>query len=77
MYDYFQYWQFYFILDVISTITMILDIGWITDTWYSGDLTNAASIKSIGTASKAARKAARIIRVIRLVRLVKLYKQTR
>lgn len=56
---------------------MILDIGWITDTWYSGDLTNAAQIKSIGTASRAARKAARVIRVIRLVRLVKLYKHAR
>ncbi|CAD8192818.1 unnamed protein product [Paramecium pentaurelia] len=69
--------NFYFILDVISTLTMILDLGWITDTWYSGDLTSASQIKSIGTASRAARKAARVIRVIRLVRLVKLYKHAR
>lgn len=69
--------KFYFWLDIISTVTMILDIGWITDTWYSGDLTNASSIKSIGAASRAARKAARVIRVIRLVRLVKLYKHAR
>ncbi|CAD8111350.1 unnamed protein product [Paramecium sonneborni] len=69
--------NFYFVLDVISTITMILDLGWITDTWYSGDLSSAAQIKSIGTASRAARKAARVIRVIRLVRLVKLYKHAR
>lgn len=34
--------NFYFVLDVISTITMILDLGWITDTWYSGDLSSAA-----------------------------------
>lgn len=56
---------------------MILDIGWVTDSWYSGDITNASSIKTIGAASKVARKAARIIRVIRLVRLVKLYKHAR
>ncbi|CAD8047286.1 unnamed protein product [Paramecium primaurelia] len=69
--------NFYFWLDVISTATMFLDIGWITDEWYSGDVTNAASIKTIGSASKVARKAARVIRVIRLVRLVKLYKHAR
>ncbi|CAD8047499.1 unnamed protein product [Paramecium sonneborni] len=69
--------NFYFWLDVISTATMFLDIGWITDEWYSGDITNASSIKTIGSASKVARKAARVIRVIRLVRLVKLYKHAR
>lgn len=38
----FHNFQFYFVLDIISTITMILDLGWITDTWYSGDLSSAA-----------------------------------
>jgi len=66
-------------LDVISTATMILDIGWITDLWYGeeGDIGNATTIKALGRASRVARKAARVIRVIRLVRLVKLYKHAR
>ncbi|CAD8132326.1 unnamed protein product [Paramecium pentaurelia] len=71
--------NFYFFLDVISTATMILDIGWITDLWYGeeGDIGNAATIKALGRASRVARKAARVIRIIRLVRLVKLYKHAR
>lgn len=58
---------------------MILDIGWITDSWYGdeGNIDNAATIKALGRASRAARKAARVIRVVRLVRLVKLYKHAR
>ncbi|CAD8045835.1 unnamed protein product [Paramecium sonneborni] len=71
--------NFYFCLDVISTATMILDIGWVTDLWYGdeGDIGNAATIKALGRASRVARKAARVIRIIRLVRLVKLYKHAR
>ncbi|CAD8054540.1 unnamed protein product [Paramecium sonneborni] len=71
--------NFYFFLDVISTATMILDIGWITDLWYGeeGDIGNATTIKALGRASRVARKAARVIRIIRLVRLVKLYKHAR
>ncbi|CAD8157087.1 unnamed protein product [Paramecium octaurelia] len=71
--------NFYFWLDLISTATMILDIGWITDHWYGdeGDVQNAATLKALGKASRTARKAARVIRIIRLVRLIKLYKHAR
>ncbi|CAD8085296.1 unnamed protein product [Paramecium primaurelia] len=71
--------NFYFWLDLISTATMILDIGWITDRWYGdeGDVQNAATLKALGKASRTARKAARVIRIIRLVRLIKLYKHAR
>ncbi|CAD8094231.1 unnamed protein product [Paramecium sonneborni] len=71
--------NFYFWLDLISTATMILDIGWITDHWYGeeGNVQNAATLKALGKASRTARKAARVIRVIRLVRLIKLYKHAR
>lgn len=58
---------------------MILDIGWITDSWYGdeGDVRNAATLKALGKASRTARKAARVIRIIRLVRLIKLYKHAK
>ncbi|CAK86482.1 unnamed protein product (macronuclear) [Paramecium tetraurelia] len=71
--------NFYFWLDLISTATMILDIGWLTDHWYGdeGDVQNAATLKALGKASRTARKAARVIRIIRLVRLIKLYKHAR
>jgi hypothetical protein len=70
-------YQFYFWLDLTATITLLLDIGWITDQMYGDQnitLTSAAQIKKIGQASRVGRRAARVIRIIRLVRLVKLYK---
>jgi hypothetical protein len=35
-------WSFYFWLDIISTVTMIMDIGWIMDPIISGGGTGAA-----------------------------------
>ena len=77
--------SFYFWLDVISTVSLITDIGWIWDSIIgTGDYSasNAEQASSLARAGRGARigtKAGRITRVIRLVRLiriVKLYKST-
>lgn len=78
-----DYWLgFFFWLDLISTISLITDIGWvwneITGNSSAGNsATQATQIARAGRASRAGTRAARIIRivrVIRLIRIVKLYK---
>ena len=70
---------FFFWLDVISTASLIFDIGWFTEIMFStGGSASAAGGASIARAARASRvgtKAGRIVRVVRLIRLVKLYKQ--
>lgn len=77
-------WTFFFYLDIISTVSMIPDCGWITD-WLSGESEQAQAAEQGGTAgaaqmaktSRAGRvtRVIRVIRLIRLIRIVKLYKQ--
>lgn len=78
-----NYWLgFFFWLDLISTISLITDIGWVWDQITGGSsagnsATQATQIARAGRASRAGTRAARIIRiirVIRLIRIVKLYK---
>ena len=73
--DYFL--SFFFWLDVVSTLSMIPDIGWIWSLLIgdSGDASvgNAASIAKTSRAGRVTR-VIRVIRLIRLIRIVKLYK---
>lgn len=62
--------SFYFYLDVISTVTLLLDVGWISDSIFSAGSSGAAAAK-VGT---KATRLIRILRLIRLIRIVKLYK---
>ena len=64
--------SFFFWLDVISTISLLFDIGWIMDVILNG--TN--ELLSIAKTSRAGRvtRVIRVIRLIRLIRIVKLYK---
>lgn len=75
--------NFFFWLDFVSTITMLLDIGWFSDMLFptNSDSTatsaNAAQLAKAAAASRIGTRAARVIRIIRLIRLirvVKLYK---
>jgi len=79
--DYFL--GFFFWLDLISTISLITDIGWIWDEIMgTGDssATNAQSGAKVARSSRGAKigsragRIARVIRLIRLIRVVKLYK---
>lgn len=62
--------SFYFYLDVISTVTLLLDVGWISESIFSSGSSGAAAAK-VGT---KATRLIRILRLIRLIRIVKLYK---
>ena len=62
--------SFFFILDALSTITLLMDVGWISDFLLGENTTNKSAIQ-VGT---KATRIIRIIRLIRLVRIVKLYK---
>lgn len=69
---------FFFWLDILATISIIPDIGWIWDPLL-GEFTGANSAASVAKTSRASRAARiiRFVRLIRLIRLVKLYKQAK
>jgi len=82
-----DYWlSFYFWLDIISTASLITDIGWIMDAIVGLSQGSNPSGSNIQQATKLARagrgarvgtraaRLARVIRLIRLLRIVKLYK---
>lgn len=74
--DYFL--GFFFWLDVVSTLSMIPDIGWIWNAMTGGGkgVQNAGQLAKTSRASRITR-VIRVIRLIRLIRIVKLYKQAK
>lgn len=71
--------DFFFWLDIVSTLSMIADCGWIWDyiSDASGNKDNAEDATSLAKTARAGRitRIIRIIRIVRLIRVVKLYKQ--
>lgn len=71
-------WSFYFWLDLVGTLSLIPDIGWLYALMVGG--TSTSNLKGLHNAGKASRagtrssRVVRIIRLIRLIRIVKLYK---
>lgn len=71
---------FFFYLDLVSTASLLFDIGWFTDLIFPTDSTGAATSESAAQLAKAARasrigtRAARVIRIIRLIRLIRIVK---
>ena len=71
--------SFYFWLDFISTMTLLLDVGWVADAIF-GTSSNTNSALSGATIARAARaskigsKAGRIVRILRLIRLIRIVK---
>jgi len=65
-------WSFFFWLDLLSTLTLIFDIGWISDkifgTGDSGGAKDAGQLARAARTSKIGSRAARIVRIIRLIR---------
>lgn len=79
-------WGFFFWLDIISTLSLLLDTEWVSDLIFNGSTTNTASQKSATSFAKTARasrigtrasRIVRIVRLIRLIRVVKLYKASK
>lgn len=79
-------WGFFFWLDIISTLSLLLDTQWVSDLIFDSSDSNSASQKSAASLAKTARasrigtrasRVVRIVRLIRLIRVVKLYKATK
>lgn len=70
--------SFFFWLDIISTLSMVPDIGWIRDEMFGSDNQshNATDLAKTSRAGRVTR-VVRVIRIVRLVRIVKLYKQAK
>ena len=71
--------SFYFFLDIISTLSLVLDVKFLYDYMFSGgnssiqqgEIAKNARVSRVGA---RAGRMVRIIRLIRLVRIVKVYK---
>lgn len=72
--DYFM--GFFFVLDVASTATLVLDLTWVANELFAGggDDDDQAKNARAGRTARIGAKAGRVVRVIRLVRIIKLYK---
>lgn len=69
--------SFFFVLDVVSSISIMFDISMFTDIVYASAATNSYSFAKVAAQSKAARaaiRAVRIVKLFRIIRIVKLYK---
>lgn len=72
--------SFFFWLDIISTASLLFDIGWFSDIIFDTQDSSSSSNQSasqLASATKNARigtRAARIIRIIRLIRLIRIIK---
>jgi len=64
---------FFFMLDVVSTITLLMDLTWIGNALFCGGDEGGSTLKT-SRAGRAGARAGRTVRIIRLIRLVKLYK---
>jgi hypothetical protein len=68
--------SFFFVLDIISTLSFFFDVSIFTDLIYSSD-SNSYSFSQVAAQSKASRaaiRAVRIVKLFRIIRIVKLYK---
>ena len=69
-------WSFYFWLDLVATLSLITDIGWIWDSLIGVSNSSSCSkqLQNAGKASRAGTRTSRILRIIRLIRLIRLVK---
>mmetsp|Transcript_4206 Transcript_4206/g.8486 ORF Transcript_4206/g.8486 Transcript_4206/m.8486 type:complete len:833 (+) Transcript_4206:135-2633(+) len=71
-------WGFYFLLDILSTSSMIPDTNLLTDALIDdgggagGE--DAASTMKAGKTSRAGAKAGRVVKIVRLIRFVRIFK---
>ena len=73
------YLGFFFWLDLVSTVSMIPDCGWLWDPITGEGGGASKSTNDLAKTSRAGRvtRVIRVIRLIRLIRIVKLYKQAK
>ena len=76
--DYFL--GFFFWLDIISILSMLLDVGWVSNLIFpagrAGGLTNTSLVRAARASQIGARagRIVRILRIVRLIRIIKIYK---
>ena len=69
--------SFFFWLDLVAALSMIMDIGFLIKLYEGSDSTdNASDLAKTSRASRVTR-VIRIIRLVRLIRIVKIYKQAK
>eukprot|EP00928_Gymnodinium_smaydae_P035974 TRINITY_DN25229_c0_g2_i1.p1 TRINITY_DN25229_c0_g2~~TRINITY_DN25229_c0_g2_i1.p1 ORF type:complete len:917 (+),score=223.22 TRINITY_DN25229_c0_g2_i1:274-3024(+) len=69
-----DYWgSFFFVLDLISTATLIMDVTAVQDYMYAEDSDDMQSART-SRAARIGTKAGRAVRILRLIRVIKLYK---
>jgi hypothetical protein len=67
--------SFFFYLDIISTISIIFDVNFISDMIFATSTSSSVSqLASQSKASRAATRAVRIVKLFRIIRIIKLYK---
>ena len=70
--------QFYFWIDVFSTVAMILELIWVENLMNSGDnIKVAISLARVSKASRFSKIGARSTKIMKLIRLIKLLKFVR
>eukprot|EP00753_Platysulcus_tardus_P010626 PLAT2913.1.p2 GENE.PLAT2913.1~~PLAT2913.1.p2 ORF type:complete len:895 (+),score=492.34 PLAT2913.1:104-2788(+) len=68
-------WSFFFWLDLLATVSLVADIGWIINLEEeSSEAQDGSAALRTGKATRAGSRAGRIVRIVRLVRLVRLVK---
>lgn len=71
--DYFM--GFFFILDVVSTASLVLDLTWVADAMNEDSIAAGPGDRArSGRTARVGASMGRVVRVIRLVRILKLYK---
>eukprot|EP00927_Polykrikos_kofoidii_P002837 TRINITY_DN11134_c0_g1_i1.p1 TRINITY_DN11134_c0_g1~~TRINITY_DN11134_c0_g1_i1.p1 ORF type:complete len:1042 (-),score=199.43 TRINITY_DN11134_c0_g1_i1:141-3266(-) len=65
---------FFFILDLVSTVTLALDLTWVANFLLCSGNEESEEASKTSKAGRAGARASRTVRIIRLLRLVKLYK---
>ena len=68
-------WGFYFVLDILSTVSMIPDTGLLEELMEEmsgGD--EATGTMKAGKTSRAGAKAGRVVKIVRLIRFVRIFK---
>ena len=66
---------FFFFLDIFSTLSILLDVGWISNTILGQSQGGSGNqVARAAEASKIGARAARILRILRLIRLIRIVK---
>jgi hypothetical protein len=66
--------SFFFVLDIVSTVSIVFDVNFITDIIFATSTSSVSQLASKSKASRAAARAVRIVKLFRIVRIIKLYK---